>query len=152
METKEYKFMDKSKWTAGEWQSEPDKIQWTDEATGLPCIIKRNDHGSWCGYVGVPEGHKLFGKDFMETESLSVHGGITYTDFCTKEDPEHGICHIPGPGEPDRVWWLGFDCAHAGDYVPAFADTMKRLGGKYRNLSYVKAETARLAKQLKEDQ
>ncbi len=31
METKEWRFIDKSKWGEGPWQSEPDKMQWLDK-------------------------------------------------------------------------------------------------------------------------
>ena len=57
METIEYRTMDKSVWGPGPWQNEPDKRQWQDEATGLPCLIVRNSMGALCGYVGVSEGH-----------------------------------------------------------------------------------------------
>ena len=43
METKEYRFVDKSDWDRGPWDDEPDKVQWQDVATGLPCIAVRND-------------------------------------------------------------------------------------------------------------
>jgi len=56
-------------------------------------------------------------------------------------------------GEPDKVWWLGFDCAHCDDVAPklfrfegirsyAFADA------KYRTFEYVKEECKQLAQQL----
>lgn len=35
---------------------------------------------------------------------LAVHGGLTYSDRCHDD-----ICHVPAPGEPDDVWWFGFD-------------------------------------------
>jgi hypothetical protein len=58
METREYRFIDKSEWDRGPWDNEPDKVQWQDAATGLPCIARRSEAmGSWCGYVGVAEGH-----------------------------------------------------------------------------------------------
>jgi hypothetical protein len=53
---------------AGEWDNEPDKIQWLDEDTGLDCLMVRNHFGSWCGYVGVTEGHPLFGVGY-DTEN-----------------------------------------------------------------------------------
>jgi hypothetical protein len=36
-------------WPAGEWDHEPDRIQWMDEATGLPCLaaqLKRTLHAA----------------------------------------------------------------------------------------------------------
>ncbi len=41
MEKIEYRTVDKTGWGEGPWQSEPDKRQWQDEATGLPCLIVR---------------------------------------------------------------------------------------------------------------
>jgi hypothetical protein len=61
VETKEYRTIDKTLWPRGEWDDEPDKMQWQDEATGLPCLIVRGPVGALCGYVGVPEGHPCFG-------------------------------------------------------------------------------------------
>lgn len=162
METKEWTTIDRAveKWPSGAWDGEPDKVQWPDAETGLPCIAVRNDHGGhWCGYVGVTEGHPSFQKNYNDVEA-DAHGGLTYSDFCEPLGDEHGagICHIPGPGEPDRVWWLGFDCAHSGDYGPRDAmyardrtETCFQLywRGTYKPLSYVKAECAKLAGQLK---
>jgi hypothetical protein len=91
---------------------------------------------------------------------LSVHGGITFSGEC------HGpICHKPKPGEPDNVWWYGFDCAHSGDLspamearlaqlrtvIPGFPDRSEILAGfrdVYRTMEYAKEETERLARQL----
>jgi hypothetical protein len=53
---------DKSTWGAGPWQSEPDEVRWIDEATNLPCWIRRSPvTGSLNGYVGVPRSHPAFG-------------------------------------------------------------------------------------------
>ena len=62
MERIEYRdVVDKSQWGDGPWQSEPDKIQWQDAATGLPCLIVRGPVGALCGYVGVPKTHPAYG-------------------------------------------------------------------------------------------
>lgn len=39
MQCREYTTKDKSDWPRGEWDNEPDKVQFQDEATGLPCLI-----------------------------------------------------------------------------------------------------------------
>ena len=96
--------VDKSGWPAGPWHREPDKIQWQDEATGLPCLIVRGPVGSLCGYVGVPSGHPLHGKDastcmrqpaceeswcdHRPDSVLSVHGGVTFSDSCYETSRE----------------------------------------------------------------
>jgi len=146
---RELKFIDKTNWPRGPWDAEPDKVQWTDPATGMTCLAVRHDSsGHWCGYVGVTEGHPCFGLDYdaaYDRADVEVHGGLTYASFCVEDDKEHGVCHIPEPGQPDRVWWLGFDCAHSGDKSPRWD---KSGGGKYRTLDYVKQQCAELAEQL----
>jgi len=132
----------------GPWVSEPDKAQWVDEATDLDCLIVRNRMGALCGYVGLPPGHPYHGKDYDSTgpDALEVHGGLTFAGSCNEEAPEgHGICHIPEPGRPAEVWWLGFDCAHAGDLVPQL--TMFPTE-RYRTFDYVRGQCEQLAAQL----
>lgn len=155
MQQREWTNMDKSEWPAGPWNNEPDKEQWIDEATGLPCLIKRNGMGALCGYVGVTEGHPWFGQDYDDVDA-EVHGCLTYADFCQEGDDGHTICHIVDPGEPDRVWWLGFDCAHHGDLSPANAGIYNparafmegySLSEEYRDRAYVKGQCALLAAQ-----
>ena len=138
----------------------------------------RNHVGALCGYVGVSAGHPLYaveystcpkGGDCPEKKHgnycshtpeavLDVHGGITYYNKCSGV-----ICHIPAPGESDDVFWFGFDCCHAGDVCPKI-ESYRKPGGilhditvrypgvhdgeVYRDLSYVEAECASLAKQL----
>lgn len=158
METKEYRTVDKSEWPRGEWDDEPDKIQFTDEATGLPCLIVRGPVGALCGYVGVAEGHRCFEQEYSSIDSdVDVHGGLTFSGFCAESDDEtQHICHVPGPGEPKRVWWLGFDCAHSGDIAPEMMKWRESRGidygsyfpTSYKTLAYVKREVAKLARQL----
>lgn len=157
---REYRTIDKSEWGDGPWQAEPDKVQWKDTATGLPCLaVRHRSSGHWCGYVGVAEGHPSFGRDYDDVPA-DVHGGLTFASHC-QEGPEaeaEGVCHIPDPGQPDRVWWLGFDCAHGGDLTPAHEARMAEYpglrpflrAGVYRDLEYVRGECAGLAKQLAE--
>ena len=187
----EYRTADKSQWFRGEWDNEPDKMQFTDEETSLPCLIVRNDGGALCGYVGVSDGHPFFAKhyndctlveakprgekegdDILEIEDgkikkskwmvemnrnqllcpksnesycehtpdslLNVHGGITFTGFCQENAEEKGICHKPSEGEPNHIWWLGFDCSHSGDLSPAYTSFPELYRGNYKNIFYVK--------------
>lgn len=141
--------VDKSKWAVGPWTTEPDKIQWQDEETGLPCLIVRNDYGALCGYVGVKEGHPYYRKHYGDV-SVDVHGGLTYSDGCMEGAPEDsGICHIPSEGEPDHVWWLGFDCLHYSDYAPGQLHLFQRGPKNYCTLAYVEGQCRNLAIQLK---
>jgi hypothetical protein len=147
--TKEWREIDKSSWPRGPWDSEVDRKQWTDPDTGLPCLIVRHDRsGHWCGYVGVREGHPSFGKGYDDCD-YGAHGGLTYADHCDGK-----ICHETEV--EDRVWWLGFDCAHAGDASPRYHENLARmvLGDHpgfqdvYRDQAYVESECKSLAAQL----
>ena len=141
--------MDKSTWGEGPWQHEPDKVEW--RSYGFPCLIVRGPGGQLCGYVAVNPGHPWHGKDCDDVEVL-VHGGCSYDGKC---QPDGHICHVPKPGESDDVWWLGFDCAHGGDYIPRLGFAVHLLLGydlnteAYRNLAYVTAEVESLAAQAK---
>lgn len=152
---KECRTIDKSTWGEGPWLGEPDKIQWQDEATGLVCLMVRQPtHGAWCGYVGVPPGHRHYEKPYHDVE-VAIHGGLTFDGFCQEDAAEgEGICHTPEPGQPDRVWWLGFDCAHGWDLRPGseidallFIETTDP-GAEYRDVAYVREQVTRLAAQL----
>jgi hypothetical protein len=87
----EYRTVDKSEWAVrGPWDHEPDKLQWQDEETSLPCLIVRGPAGALCGYVGVPKDHPLHGKDYDPAydalytgDQGGVHGGLTFSGPCT---------------------------------------------------------------------
>lgn len=154
MDRIEYKYIDKSEWPDGEWNDEFDKAQWQDEETDLPCLIVRGPSGALCGYVGVPNGHQLYGLHYdaaYDKANISVHGGLTYSDRCNPQGGGKGICHAVSEGESDDVWWLGFDCAHAGDLCPSYANKLPDsnfLGEAYRDVAYVESEVRSLAKQI----
>lgn len=158
----------KTDWGDGPWQQEPDEKRWTDANTGLPCFIMRGPMGSWCGYVGVPQLHPAHGKSYYDSDldiddiltdpnikerariqkainEIHVHGGLTYAGSDEKRGKD--------------FHWFGFDCAHAGDYSPSLdrlTDPVLGLGKPtgwgdvitYRDLAFVEAECASLAKQL----
>lgn len=184
-----YTFIDKSEWPRGEWDSEPDKMQFTT-AAGLPALIVRGPVGALCGYVGVDEKHTLHGVSYSEDSSVLgeafdrrmeqpigehpafgvmiaaalggelkrspeavfiVHGGLTFSDFGHPGAEENGICHIPdiSAGEPERVWWFGFDCSHCDDLAPEmYRYSAYRAYGTYRNVAYVREQVESLASQL----
>lgn len=125
------------------WLGEPHRKEWRYK--GLDCLIVRNwVGGALCGYVAVPASHPYHGMGFEDVhrinDDLAVHGGLTYASLC------HGtICHEAKPGDADNVWWLGFDCAHYGDWSPLMLSLSDET---YRDISYVMAETERLAEQL----
>lgn len=142
-------------WGEGPWDTEPDRIAWTDAETGYPCLMRRSAmSGVWCGYCAVRPGHPLHGRAYDDAETLgdiTVHGGLTYANECYG-DAETGICHRPAPGEPDEVWWVGFDTDHGCDYSPVRADLGRGDAhySRYRDVAYVRGEVESLARQLKE--
>jgi hypothetical protein len=91
-------YLPKAEWGRGEWNNEPDKVQYVDVATNLDCLILRGPVGALCGYVGVPETHPLFGTNYSGCAAdpkceesycehspdryLRVHGGLTFSDAC----------------------------------------------------------------------
>lgn len=95
MEKIEYRTKDKSKWPRGPWDDEPDKVQWQDEATGLPCLIVRSPVGALCGYVGVPPDHPWHGKEYDDEAliGVEVHGGLSFAAFCQPGPENQSICH-----------------------------------------------------------
>lgn len=133
--------IDKSKWGSGPWQDEPDRVEF--EHLGFPCLIVRVPHGALCGYVAVPPGHPWHRRCYQTLDSeVDVHGGLTYSSECAGD-----VCHQSKPGEPDDVWWLGFDHAHWGDFVPGIKSS--RSQARYRTIDYVRDQCERLTLQAK---
>ena len=112
--------------------------RWTTKA-GLEAVITWSvPRGYRCGYVQIPKDHPLY-EICYDTESvtkMNVHGGVTYS----------GRGDNFGENPDDRKWFLGFDCAHAGDTTRLFSD------GVLRSHYYVFNECERLAKQIKQIQ
>lgn len=69
---------------------------------GFPCVVLFQPLCHRCGYVGLPKGHPLYNVDYAEID-IDCHGGLTYASD-----------ELSGVDIPD-TWWIGFDCAHAGD-------------------------------------
>lgn len=138
---------EKSAWGPGPWASEPDRVEWRQPYSALPRLVLRGPHGSWCGYVGLPPGHPQHGKSYDDdvVGNLEVHGGVTYGAECAGH-----ICHVPREGESEHVWWIGFDCAHAGDVSPGlnYRTGGSFFGERYRDLAYIIEQTEGLARQL----
>lgn len=141
--------------------------RWTAE-NGLDCVIHPCTFSSGryhlCGYVRVPSGHPLHGKDYGDT--------LPPTFDATKQKVLEGPVGKRGPidlmciamGGEFRVgylfnihggitwaednacgeeavsgeWWFGFDCGHAGDHP------------SIQTPDYVRAECESLAKQIME--
>jgi hypothetical protein len=130
-------FKDRTDWGPGPWDGEPDRVEW--RTRGFVALAKRGPHGAWCGYLGVPEGHPWHGLA-MHASALrraddAAHGGLSFAAACEPHDGEvepDMICHVPRPGEPDTVWWLGFDCHHCNDLGPGAAARDRAFGARLR--------------------
>lgn len=130
----------RDEWPSGPW-NEPNRVQF--DHAGMPCILHRAHLGHWCGYVGVPPGHPCHGKDYDDCD-VDVHGGLTYAKDCREP-----VCRVPKPDEPEHLWWLGFDCANAGDIGPIDRHFwIEGYGQAHRDINYVRRETESLAEQL----
>lgn len=157
-------FMDRTGWAAGgPWDDEPDREQWTDDETGLDCLIRRGPSGALCGYVAVAHDHPWFEVHYSDCTAetcdpddycyehtpggqVDVHGGLTYSFHCDG-DTTKGICHATHDPD-DRAWWLGFDCAHYLDACPSLAHVTSS-DATYRDWTYVRSQVEALAAQLK---
>lgn len=135
---------DKTAWPDGPWQKEPDKKQWVDIWTGLPCLAVRSRTRVWSGYVGVMPGHPLYGRSYVDMKDrFEVRGGLTFSGP-SDEQRHGGICHVIDEGEIAQWWWFGFHCEHSVDLVPGLGDS-----GEYRTLEYVERQCEDLALLLK---
>lgn len=136
----------------GAWSNEPDRVEFTHE--GFACLIQRGPLMAWCGYVGLPPEHPFYGKNYQDIDGdendIPSHGGLTYSEPC------HGtVCHKTETA--DRLWWLGFDCGHAGDLIPgmlkydlpSFNNLTFFQADKYRNQYYVTYVVKELAEWAK---
>ena len=66
-------------------------------------------------YIGVDKNSKLYGESDID---LNVHGGVTYTSSRLLNE-QYEEC-LSGK------WWIGWDYAHCGDYLPFLGDYGKR--------------------------
>ena len=97
------------------------------EITWFPAISL--SHGWGNGYVIIPKGHKLHGKQYDDID-VSVHGGLTFSESASELDwPEI-------PEDSKDGWVVGFDTCHYGDNQSSWT---KRA---------VQREAERLRKQL----
>ena len=114
------------------------------EYIGYRCVTTFTDMGFRCGYVGISEGHPLYGKhndsqimvtmkEFLDDEEMNKIGNRgVWTLLGLPSDEEDrvrlgsyfmvhgGITYASGgkdshhPIDSD-LWWLGFDCGHYRD-------------------------------------
>lgn len=110
---------------------------WVTQA-GLPAVVVWAHDSYRCGYVEVTKDSIFYGvtneREVQPTiqksiDGLDVHGGVTFFDTI--------------PWAEGSNFFVGFDCAHAGD-----ATRFNPTGGVLRTLDYCIKECESLAKQL----
>lgn len=97
-------------WGEGEWVNEPDLVSF--EHMGIQCkVLRMGDAkepfdkyfhvfgGYLNGYVAIPSDHPYYQKKYEDMD-IECHQGLTF-------------------GKYSDAHWIGFDCAHSGDYVPS---------------------------------
>ena len=72
------------------------------EYKGFPCVVLFQSLGFRTGYVGLPKGHKYYGKEY-DSIPVDCHCGLTYSDNSLHQQTDTDI------------WWIGFDCGHCCD-------------------------------------
>jgi hypothetical protein len=98
------------------------------------CLVMRGP-AALCAYIGVKEGHPLYGVDYSRL-SFDVHGGLTYAS--------------PGEGtlRPAGYWWLGWDYGHYRD--ACFYDNVYNYDETQWEPDMVKREVSELIQWLSE--
>lgn len=111
------------------------KKDWVTVAGYRALVVLACDGSHHCGYVGIPKSHPLCGVGYCHAPNFRVHGGLTFAD--NRDDDK-------------KLWWFGFDCAHAGDIMrmEGFKD-IAMPGVTFKDVDYVVAECEQLAQQLK---
>jgi len=111
------------------------KIEIKGKYKGFNYIVIAQPMGYRCGYVEIPKGHTLYGLDYsaqlpitfkeISKQSIGKRGIISV--LCAqrlKKDDKvsmdllfnvHGGITFSGEFKKGKGWWIGFDCAHAGD-------------------------------------
>lgn len=153
--------------TGNEWSKNKVVKTWVESISSLQCFLVLNPLGAYCGYIEIPQGHKLYLLEYRNLfeDSYSVHGGITWLG-----DGQRISKELYGK------WLIGFDCMHFGDDVaweiksyheaaagktlsevfaelendPKKYSTNTGMGimTEFRTADYVIAETEKLARQL----
>ncbi len=144
----------KEQWGPGPWQDEPDELTWSDADTGHKCLIKRTWHGNLCGYVGLSEGHPLYGKNYSDRiplddapqPGLAASSGAIPLLLEALHNYEHGsdgkaaidtIFDVHGSltytdfweDQDDGLWYFGFDCGHCDDFQPGLIAVCELASG-----------------------
>lgn len=100
----------------------------------LPCVLAYDPPSTWCGYVGVSEGHPAYDKDVQDLPHLEVFGGIAWAGHPNRADAflQPHLIHLDA-----KFWWIGFnyrgDDAYAKDQCRRLARQLAKLQAKAPN-------------------
>lgn len=140
-------FFNKKNFPPGEWRKEPDLSRWIHN--DMDCLAIRDmSLGIWKGFVGVDQQHPFYKKSieniiatekgmdlFLEADGRLFNAGrlpIRYKEYTS------------------NLWWIGLDTSQGGDYMPLLKleDTVTVSHQTYKNFSFIRKETNKLAKLL----
>ncbi len=122
--------------TPGPWDKEPDLLKF--DIYEYQClIIRSNTTGALNGYIGVPQTHPWHNQSSEDLNLvLDIHGGITHIST------EVYKISVPYGGR-----WVGFDCSHSFDFMPAISVPTQH--DSYRDIWFVMHECISLAGQAR---
>ena len=143
------------------WASEPNEVFF--KHLGVPCmIIRHRSLGTLCGYARLPTGPLA---DLVRAEGRKVRAplkffkGTSYhkkSSFAkVKRQPLYdanilrgvevhgGLTYGSAPGHHYRMRrgvWVGFDCAHAGDFIPFMEQFLPKGSSLFKEDCYADIE------------
>lgn len=132
-------------WATPGYTIETDTMKYKHPSLSLPqcsnCLLSEGEHLGYqwavlhngmayrCGYVALPPGHPWHGKGYDDIPA-EAHGGLTYSN-----------------ASDDGSWWVGFDCAHAGDAPDPTLPGYRERGDTLRSQEYVEEQCRSLCEQ-----
>jgi len=145
----------KEQWGPGPWQDEVDELVWVDKETGYQCLIKRTWTGSLCGYVGLSEGHRLYGRKYNDriamddaselVSDIETNGAIPMFIEALRHNAYGSDGRVPidltirvhgsvtftdfWEDREDGLWYWGFDCGHYDDLQPGLMASIENAIG-----------------------
>lgn len=140
-------FFNKKNFPPGEWLKEPDLSRWIHH--GMDCLVIRDmSLGIWRGFVGIDQQH-IFYKKSMEN-IIATEKGMDLFFEVSGRLCNAGRLPIKYKEYSSNLWWVGIDTSQSNDYMPLLKldDSTITLQQTYKNFSFIRRETNKLAKLL----
>lgn len=133
-------------------KKEPSFLDFTYK--GYACrIIRSLSLMSLLGYVAIEKNHVFYNVGYDDI-NIDVHGGLTYASnkqppTVVKDTMTNKLDYITMPhhNKPKNAWWVGFDCSHYGDIIPAHP-LLSNGQDTYKGIEFVKNEIKGMVNQL----